>query len=67
MDALLERIAVALERLADGVDRLSLDTEPAEAAAEQGCNHPENRRLEKGATQWVCEDCGYVGRTLDAE
>jgi hypothetical protein len=57
-----ERIASALERIADRLELLTAEpsVEPPPTSEEMPCLHPEDQRLALGATNgWVCTACQY--------
>ena len=56
------RIALALERIADRLDTLTLETETAPVEATP-CLHPEASRMALGLTDgWICQDCQHQVR-----
>ena len=53
-----ERIATALERIADRLELLTLENSAPEPASL--CPHPEASRLEiPGTAGWICELCQH--------
>ena len=59
MTEFLERIATALERIADRLDALTL--EPETAPESPTCPHPEDLRMPLGGTNgWICQACQHV-------
>ena len=59
----LQRIAAALERLADQGDQVLEPEEPEEPAEAVGCAHPQENRISLGGfgatEEWQCRACGY--------
>ncbi len=55
-----ERIAAALERIADRLELLTAESEPMPESTEQPCPHPVELRLALGATNgWLCQACQH--------
>lgn len=58
-----ERIATALERIADLMELLTVEPQPMPEATEIPCSHPIELRLALGATNgWICQACQYTER-----
>ena len=54
------RIAHALERIADRLELLTVETVPAQPET-PSCLHPSEERLDLGMTTgWVCQVCGHT-------
>lgn len=58
-----ERIATALERIAELMELLTVEPQPMPEATEMPCPHPIELRLALGATSgWICQACQYTER-----
>jgi len=70
MTADVQRIAAALERIANALDVLVAGTMPEPAEEPDGCPHPPDSRMSFGTTDgvsdWQCGVCGFrtVGEVI---
>lgn len=70
MEQRLERMTVALERIADALEQMVFLSAPETGEADQSCQHPETARTSLGSMgaveEWVCNPakggCGFQYR-----